>query len=67
MDRLLSPKEAAVCLGCSEALIRKWMYSNQLPYVKVGRLSRVRESDLRARVRSAPRPETRSAGPGEVA
>ena len=51
MDGLLSIKEAARRLACSEAMLRKWMYRGQLPYVKVGRLSRIREQDLEAWVR----------------
>ena len=41
MDGLVSVKEAAQRLACSEALLRKWMYTGRLPFVKVGRLSRL--------------------------
>jgi excisionase family DNA binding protein len=51
MDCLLSVKDAATRLACSEALLRKWMYTGRLPFVKVGRLSRLREQDLDAWVR----------------
>ena len=51
MDRLFSVKEAAQRLACSEAMLRKWMHKGKLPYVKVGRLSRLREQDLDAWVR----------------
>ncbi len=51
MDRLLSVKEAAEHLGCSEALLRKWIYAGKLPTVKVGRLTRIRQSDIEAWVR----------------
>jgi len=44
MDRLLTVKEAAALLACSEAAIRKWVYQRKLPVVKVGRLTRVRLS-----------------------
>jgi hypothetical protein len=32
MDRLLSVKEAAQLLSCSEAAIRKWVYQRRLPH-----------------------------------
>ena len=51
MDSLLSIKEAARRLACSEAMLRKWMHRGRLTYVKVGRLSRIREQDLDAWVR----------------
>jgi excisionase family DNA binding protein len=51
MDYLLSVKDAAQRLACSEAMLRKWMYRGKLPFVKVGRLSRLREQDLDAWVR----------------
>jgi excisionase family DNA binding protein len=51
MDSLLSIKEAARRLACSEAMLRKWMYAGKLPFVKVGRLSRIREQDLDAWLR----------------
>ena len=46
MGKLLSVKEAAELLSCSEAAIRKWLYQGQLPYVKVGRLTRLRSEDI---------------------
>lgn len=57
MDRLFSVKEAATRLACSEALLRKWMYAGRLPYVKVGRLSRLREADLEACMRLGIQPK----------
>ena len=46
LDKLLTVKEAADALSCSEAAIRKWLYQRRLPRVKVGRLTRIRQSDL---------------------
>ena len=46
MDQLLSVKETAKRLACSEAAIRKWLYQRQLPCVKVGRLTRLRSEDV---------------------
>ncbi len=48
MDALLSIKEAAMRLGCSEAMLRKWIHQRRLPTVKIGRLTRIRRSDLEA-------------------
>jgi len=41
-------KEAAELLACSEAAVRKWIYQGRLPKVKVGRLTRLRQSDVEA-------------------
>jgi excisionase family DNA binding protein len=46
MEKLLTVKQAADLLGCSEAGIRKWVYQRRLPVVRVGRLVRVRATDL---------------------
>ena len=48
MEKLLSVKEAADLCSCSEAAIWKWVYQRRLPAVKVGRLTRLRQSDLEA-------------------
>ena len=50
MDQLLTVKQAAQLLSCSEAAIRKWVYQRRLPAVKVGRLTRLRARDLEALV-----------------
>ena len=50
MDQLLTVREAARLLVCSEAAIRKWIYQRRLPCVKVGRLTRLRPKDLEALV-----------------
>jgi excisionase family DNA binding protein len=50
MDQLVSVKQAAGLLACSEAAVRKWIYQRRLPIVKVGRLTRLRQSDLEALV-----------------
>ncbi len=51
MDSLLSIKDAAGSLACSEAMLRKWIHQGKLPRVKVGRLTRIRQSDIEAWVR----------------
>ena len=48
MQRLLTVKEAAELLACSEAAVRKWIYQQRLPKVKVGSLTRLRLSDVEA-------------------
>ncbi len=50
MEQLLTVKQAAELLSCSEAAIRKWVYQRRLPVVKVGRLTRLRVGDLEALV-----------------
>jgi excisionase family DNA binding protein len=56
MDQLLTVKEAAERLACTEAAIRKWLYQRRLPAVKVGRLVRLRETDLEAVIARGVRP-----------
>lgn len=46
MEPLLTVKQAAEILSCSEAAIRKWVYQKRLRAVKVGRLTRLRAADL---------------------
>jgi excisionase family DNA binding protein len=48
VEELLSIKEAARRLACSEAMLRKWIHLGRLSTVKVGRLTRLRRSDLDA-------------------
>lgn len=47
MNQLLTVKQAAKVLACSEAAIRKWIYQKKLPAFRAGRLVRVSEEDLR--------------------
>ncbi len=56
MEKLLTVKQAAELLSCSEAAIRKWLYQRRLPVVKVGRLTRLRARDLEALVARGLRP-----------
>jgi len=62
MDELFSIKDAAKFLGCSEAMLRKWLHQRKLPNVKVGRLTRIRQSDLEAWVRLGLQPGQREGG-----
>lgn len=52
MDQLVTVKQAAQLLSCSEAAVRKWIYQRRMPVVKVGRLTRLRLHDLEALVSS---------------
>ena len=46
MEQMVSAKEAAKLLSCTEAAIRKWIFLKRLPSVRAGRLRRIRLSDL---------------------
>jgi excisionase family DNA binding protein len=48
MDKLISVKEAAVRLGCSEASVWRWLEQGRLQKVKVGSLTRISEQDIDA-------------------
>jgi hypothetical protein len=51
MDHInvLNEREAAVVVGCSVALMRKWRLFREGPsYIKVGRLVRYKQEDLNA-------------------
>jgi len=45
-DKRLDVSGAAEFLGVRPPTIRKWILKRQIPYVKVGRLVRIRQSDL---------------------
>lgn len=47
-EKVYTPKAAAEALEVHEETIRQWLRSGKLGGVKVGRLWRVRESDLEA-------------------
>jgi excisionase family DNA binding protein len=46
LEPLITVKQAAERLAVSEAAVRKWLYQRRLRAVKVGRLTRLRVSDL---------------------
>jgi excisionase family DNA binding protein len=48
MDRLLTVRDVQDRLSVSRSMAWKLVYSGQLPYVKIGRCVRVRESDVAA-------------------
>ena len=45
-DDLLTVREGAKRLACSEAYIRKLVFERKVPFVKLGRAVRVRASDI---------------------
>ena len=57
MDELLSIKQAAGFLSCSEAFLRKCLSRRAIPRVKVGRLTRIRRSDLESWMRLGIQPQ----------
>jgi excisionase family DNA binding protein len=46
MSALLTIKNAATYLTCSEALVEKMIREGRLPIVKLGRLTRIKPQDL---------------------
>ncbi len=48
MMRLLKPEEAAEILGVNLGTVRRWLREGKLKGVKVGRLWRITEEDLKA-------------------
>jgi excisionase family DNA binding protein len=49
---LLNVSETAAALTIKESTVRAWILNRKLPYVKVGRLVRVRRSDVEAFINS---------------
>ena len=47
-DELLTPEEVAAILRVSPKSIRKWLKEGTLQGIKVGRLWRIKESELKA-------------------
>jgi excisionase family DNA binding protein len=60
MDQLLTVEQAAERLACTPAAIRKWLSQRRLPKVKLGRLTRVRVSDLEEMIKKGTRPAVTS-------
>jgi excisionase family DNA binding protein len=47
-DKLLMPKQVAEHLNMSLLKVTRWMKAGKLPHVRLGKLYRVRQSDLEA-------------------
>ena len=57
-DRLHSVESAAELLGfVSPSTIRAWLTQGKLTRIKIGRLTRVKESELLAMIHEAPLPK----------
>lgn len=56
MDQLISVKESANRLGCTEAAVRKWLHQRKIERVKLGRLTRIRQADVDAIIRVGVQP-----------
>jgi excisionase family DNA binding protein len=59
VDRLHSAESAAELLGVCPSTIRGWWTLGKLPWVKIGRLTRVRESELFALIKPEQKTQTR--------
>lgn len=67
MEKLISVKEAAVRLSCSEASIWKWIQERRLQKVKIGRLTRLKEQDVDAVIRLGLQPKGSKTASGQGA
>jgi excisionase family DNA binding protein len=47
-ERLLRYEEVAKRLGVAEITLRRWVSNEQIPYTKLGRAVRFRQSDIDA-------------------
>jgi excisionase family DNA binding protein len=56
MDQLLTVEQAAKQLACTPAAVRRWLSKRRLPKVKVGRLTRIRASDVEAMITKGTQP-----------
>lgn len=56
MDKLLSVDQCAEVTSTTPAFWRKLLHRRGIPYVKVGRLTRIRQGDLEAWLRLGLRP-----------
>lgn len=57
MDTLVSVKDAASRLSCSEDAIRTWLKQRKFRRVKVGRLTRIRMQEVDACIRLGLQPQ----------
>ncbi|KRT34311.1 helix-turn-helix domain-containing protein [Acetomicrobium hydrogeniformans] len=48
MEKLLTPNDVAEILSLSPVTIKKWLWQGKLKGIKVGSVWRIRESDLKA-------------------
>ena len=55
MDRLMKAKEVAELLRVGKATPYAWAYRRRIPFVKVGRSLRFKQSDIEELIRSGTR------------
>ncbi len=58
-ETLVSIREAAERLAISTATVRRWVAQRRLPAVRLGRVVRIRESDVAALIRWGYKPAPR--------
>jgi excisionase family DNA binding protein len=63
---LLTVSEAALLLRLKPSTIRAWTCQRRIPFVKVGRLVRIRRCDVEALVRASLVPSRGSLEPGKT-
>lgn len=63
MAELLTITEAAALLRLKPSTMRAWVLRRRIPYVKVGRLVRIRRADVEAMVAASVVPARSAPGP----
>ena len=51
MDTLLSLEQVSKQLSCSKEMLKKWIRLGEIPIVKIGSLTRIRQTDVESWVR----------------
>ena len=66
VERLLTPEEVAKKLAMSVKSVRNWLRQGKLKGIKVGRLWRIRESDLEEFLKMGESPPLRSYSKSQI-
>ena len=66
VERLLTPEEVANKLAVSVKSVRNWLRQGKLKGIKVGRLWRIRESDLEEFLKMGESPPLRSYSKSQI-
>ena len=66
MEALYTVREAARILKVHEGTVRHWLMQGKLKYVKVGKSTRIRESDLKELIEEPEREPARKEGESEA-
>ena len=66
VERLLTPEEVAKKLAVSVKSVRNWLRQGKLKGIKVGRLWRIRESDLEEFLKMGESPPLRSYSKSQI-